>query len=290
MGGEATVELDDVELFVVTRGRGTPVVLLGGPWFGQTYLGSLAEGLSAEFETVSYDARGSGRSRPVSPPEITLETHLKDLEGLRQALGIDRVNLIGHSLGALVVLLFAARYPERTGALVLAHPGPPFAPEMMKQLHHAFVDNQTETDKEAMEAIAASDSFKAVEPEAHEAFFKTMYSAFFRDRSLLTRLDFGFTEATAAHALGAEEQLTKQILALDPASLLSSVRSPTLVVHAEHDLIPLAFSTFLAAEIQGAQLVVLEGVGHFSYLEDPAVFDGAVIPFLRRESQDRIKR
>jgi pimeloyl-ACP methyl ester carboxylesterase len=90
--------------------------------------------------------------------------------------------------------------------------------------------------------------------------------------------------------LGAEEQLTEQIMALDPASLLSSVRSPTLVVHAEHDLIPLDFSTLLAAEIQGAQLAVLKGVGHFSYLEDPASFDGAVIPFLRRESVKRIER
>ncbi|OFW66025.1 MAG: hypothetical protein A2Z12_10020 [Actinobacteria bacterium RBG_16_68_21] len=290
MEGEATVKLEDAELFVVTRGRGTPVVLLGGPWFGQTYLRSLADGLSAEFETVSYDARGSGRSRPASPPEITLEAHLKDLEGLRQALGIERINLIGHSLGALVVLLFAARYPERTGALVLAHPGPPFAIEMMEQLHHAFMDNQTETDRKVMESIAVSDSFKAVQPEAREAFFKAMYSAFFRDRSLLSRLDFGFTEATAAHAVGAEEQLTEQILALDPTALLSSVRSPTLVVHAEHDLIPLGFSTFLAAEIQGAQMVVLEGVGHFSYLEDPPLFTSAVIPFLRREGLDRIER
>ena len=285
-----TVKLEDAELFVVTRGRGTPVVLLGGPWFGQTYLRSLADGLAGEFETVSYDPRGSGRSRPVWPPEITLEAHLKDLEGLRQALGIDRINLIGHSLGALVVLLFAARYPERMGALVLAHPGPPFAPEMMEQLHHAFLENQSKTDRKVLEAIAVSESFKAVQPEAREAFFKAMYSAFFRDRSLLPRLDFGFTEATAAHAVGAEEQLTEQILALDPTSLLSNVRSPTLVVHAEHDLIPLSFSTFLAAEIQGAHLVVLDGVGHFSYLEDPALFNSAAIPFLKRESLDRIDR
>ncbi|HEX5630321.1 MAG TPA: alpha/beta hydrolase, partial [Acidimicrobiia bacterium] len=262
--GETTVKFDEVELFVVTRGRGTPVVLLGGPWFGQTYLGPIANGLSGEFETVGYDPRGSGKSHPVSPAEITLEAHLEDLDGLREALGIDRVNLIGHSLGALVVLLFAARHPEKTGALVLSHPGPPFAPEMMKQLHHAFMKNQTDTDRKAMEAIAGSDAFQAVQPEAHEAFFKAMYSAFFRDRSLLSQLDFGFTAATVAHAMGAEEQLTEQILALDPASLLSSVRSPTLVLHAEHDLIPLAFSTFLAAEIEGAQLVVLEGVGHFS--------------------------
>jgi len=218
---------------------------------------------------------------------LTLEAHLEDLEGLRQALGIDRINLIGHSFGALVVFLFAARHPERTGALVLAHPGPPFAPEMMKQLHHAFEGNQAESDRNAMEAIAASNAFRAVEPEAHEAYFKAMYSAFFRDRSLLSRLDFGFTDATAANSLGAEEQLTEQILALDPASLLSSVRSPTLVVHAEHDLIPLGFSTLLATEIQGAQLVVLEGVGHFSYLEDPASFNDAVIPFLRREQGAR---
>jgi proline iminopeptidase len=287
---ETTVPLDGVELFVVSRGRGKPVVMLGGPWFGQTYLQPLAEGLAGDFEVIAYDARGSGRSLPVSPPEITLEAHLEDLDGLRQALGVDRVNLIGHSLGALVVLLFAARHPERTGALVLAHPGPPFAPEMMKLLHHRFMSELTAADQETLEAISSSDAFQAGQPEARETFFKTMYSAFFRDRSLVSRLDFGFTAATAAHAVGAEEALTEQILALDPTSLLSSVRSPTLVVHAEHDLIPLEFSEFLAGEIGGAELTILKGVGHFSYLEDPQLFDRAVKPFLIRVGVDRNER
>ncbi len=290
MEGEATVTVDDVELFVVTRGHGTPVVLLGGPWFGQTYLGPLAEGLSAEFEIIGYDPRGSGRSRPTTPSEISLEAHLRDLDGLRQALGIDRINLVGHSLGALVVLLFAARHPDRTGALVLAHPGPPFVPEMMKQLHHAFVANLAQSARDEMEAIASSEAFEAMQPQAREAFFRAMFSAFFRDRSILPQLDFGFTEATAAHAVGAEEQLTEEILALDPGGLLSTVRCPTLVVHAEHDLIPLAFSAFLAEKIPGARLAVLEGVGHFSYLETPRGFNDAVIPFLREEGLDRVER
>jgi proline iminopeptidase len=283
MEGEATVGLDDVELFVVTRGHGTPVVLLGGPWFGHTYLGPLADGLSGEFTTIAYDPRGSGRSLPIEPTEISLEAHLKDLEGLLQALGFDRVDLVGHSLGALVMLLFAARHPERVGALVLAHPGPPFAPEMMSQLHRAFVRGLSDSAREEMEAIASSEAFKTMQPQAHGAYFKAMFSAFFRDPSVLPRLDFGFTEATAAHADDAEEQLTEQILALDPVALLPTLRCPTLVVHAEHDLIPAAFSGFLAERIPGARLAVLEGVGHFSYLENPPVFGGAVIPFLKQD-------
>jgi pimeloyl-ACP methyl ester carboxylesterase len=94
-----------------------------------------------------------------------------------------------------------------------------------------------------------------------------------------------FTEATAAHAVGAEGN-TEQILALDPASLLSSVRSPTLVVHAEHDLIPLDFSRSLR-RIQGASSW-FSRVGHFSCQEDPVV-QQPVVRSTRSES-DRIER
>lgn len=281
MASNDTILANGVNLYVENRGKGTPVVLLGGPWFGQRYLAPLAESLAADFQIISYDPRGSGRSDAFVGEEITLAHHLADLEGLRQTVGIERMNLIGHSLGALVCLAYAIERQHNIGALVLANPGPPLNPEMQETLQVAFMGALNETDQAMLEEIQTSPGFADRNAETHEAYFKTLYAAFFSDRDLASRLVFGFTDATAAHALEAEEQLVGELIALDLESRAREVTSPTLVIHSEQDLIPEAFSRLLAIRIPGAQIALLEGDGHFAYMEDPARFRRTLLDFLR---------
>jgi proline iminopeptidase len=82
--------------------------------------------------------------------------------------------------------------------------------------------------------------------------------------------------------MDAEERLLPEILARDPIARLGEIRCPTLVIHAEHDLIPEAFSRFLAQSIPGAEYLLLEGLGHFAFLENPARFVPPNIEFLKR--------
>lgn len=279
------INVNGGKLYLVKRGVGAPVVLLGGPWFGQRYLQPLAENLAADFQIVAYDPRGSGNSDERTENEINLAGHLEDLDGLRQALDLDRMNLIGHSLGALVCLAYAIENPQNIGALVLANPGPPMVPEMQEKLHMAFIGAFTGEEQKMLAHIQASPGFEARDPEIHEAYFKSLYGAFFRDKRAASGLEFGFTSATARYALEAEEQLVGQLMALDPMGSLSNVASPTLVIHAEQDLIPKDFSRLLADRIPGAKFVLLEGVGHFAYLEDAPLFRRTIVDFLWPETK-----
>ncbi|MFQ5944778.1 MAG: alpha/beta fold hydrolase [Anaerolineae bacterium] len=282
MKSEQTIPVNGVDLYAVSQGEGPTVVLMGGPWFGHYYLRPLADEVAREFQVVSYDARGSGRSSALTADQITLDGHLRDLEGVRRGLGIDRMSLIGHSLGALVTLLYAAEHPGNVAALILAHAGPPFDPELQGRLHEAFVKGYTSQDKERLEAIEASPGFRDRDAQTHEEYFKALYVPFFWDRSVLERLDFGFTPTTALYALEAEEQLVHQLHGRDPVEKLGQITSPTLVMHAEHDIIPEAFSQFLAKRIGGAKFARLSDVGHFSYLENPALVGETMVKFLER--------
>jgi len=275
------VSVDGVNLNVITRGEGAPVVLLGGPWFGHRYLRTLADSLAADFRVIAYDPRGSGHSSALTREAINLSGHLADLEGLRRVLELQRLNLIGHSLGALVCLAYAVGRPQNTGALILANPGPPLVKEMQEMLHIAFMGALTEVDREILEEIRASSGFQARDAETHEAYFKTMYAAFLRDREVASHLEFGFTPTTAQYALEAEEQLVGQLLAMNLVDQLATVASPTLVIHSEQDLIPAAFSHLLVDQIPGSELAFLDGVGHFAYLEDIDLFRRTAVNFLR---------
>lgn len=285
MASERTISVNGVDLHVVSQGEGPPVVIMGGPWFGHYYLRPLAEEVARGFRVVSYDARGSGRSSALSADQITLDGHLHDLEGVRRGLGIDRMSLIGHSFGALVALLYAAPHPAEVAGLILAHAGPPFDPELQGMLHEAFVRGHTSEDKERLEEIESSPGFRDRDAQTHEEFFKVLYSPFFWDRSVLDRLDFGFTPTTALYALEAEEQLVHQLLDRDPLGELGKITSPTLVMHAERDIIPEEFAQFLSERIRRAEYVRLSGVGHFSYLENPVLVGETMVEFLKRHGR-----
>jgi proline iminopeptidase len=282
MSTETTVSLDGVDIFVVSQGTGVPIFVIGGPWFGHTYLRQFHDQLATRFHVIAFDPRGSGRSSPLTEDRINLEGHLTDLEGLRRALNVERMNLVGHSMGALVSLLYAVDHPSEMGSLVLLHPGPPFDHQMQKDLHRAFGAGFTPEERTRLEQLASSSLFEARDASTLEEYFKVLYSPFFPDRSTLARLDFAFTSTTALYAMDAEERLLPEILARDPIARLGEIRCPTLVIHAEHDLIPEAFSRFLAQSIPGAEYLLLEGLGHFAFLENPARFVPPNIEFLKR--------
>lgn len=286
MAFEKTISVNGIDLFTVSIGEGTPVIFVhGGPGLGHYYLRPAMDALAQDFGVIAYDQRGCGRSTPISADQLTLDGHLADLEGLRRALNIERLNLIGHSFGALFAFLYAAKHPEITASLVLSNAGPPFAPEMQEMLHREFVGRQTPEARKRMKEIEASPGFEARDVKTIEEYFKIMYSSFFRDRTDIARLSFGFTETTAQHVLGAEEMMIPQVLEQDPIGKLGKIDCPTLVVHAEYDLIPEDSSRFLAQHIRGAEYALLKGIGHFGYLEDADLFRNTVVPFLKRNAK-----
>src|SRR2546425_7010514 len=105
-------------IHVEEHGSGRPLVLvhgLGGT--GAAIWKHLIGPLARELRVVVYDLRGSGRSE-VTPGRTTVEEHAADLEALIERLELDRVLLMGHSLGGSIVLRHAADQPERVAAAV----------------------------------------------------------------------------------------------------------------------------------------------------------------------------
>lgn len=117
---------DGTRLAYTLAGDGPPLVCVpGGPERrGAAYLGDLG-GLTAHRTLVRLDGRGTGGSDvPVDPATYRVDRLVADLEALRVQLGLERIDLFGHSAGAGVVLLYADAHPERAGRLALAAPSP----------------------------------------------------------------------------------------------------------------------------------------------------------------------
>jgi len=108
-------------------GAGPPLLChSGGPGASATYFGSLDE-LAAERTLLLLDPRGTGASdRPVDSSAYALEEYAADIEALREELGVDRLDVLGHSHGGFVAITWAGTHPEYVGRLVLAATAPRF--------------------------------------------------------------------------------------------------------------------------------------------------------------------
>lgn len=122
-----TLSLDDLDLAWYEAGAGPTVVWLnGGPGDDHQYLRPVAAPLTSHLRCVLYDQRGCGRSLLAREDEETVSVphFIADLDALRQALGQEKVALVGHSWGATLALLYAAAHPEHVKALALVGLGP----------------------------------------------------------------------------------------------------------------------------------------------------------------------
>ena len=102
-------------------GGGTPLVCAhGGPGFTSYYLEPLAE-LSGQVPVVLYDQAGCGRARAKGARKLfSIDGFVQELEDLRRELKIEKMSLLGHSFGGLIIGEYALRYPERVERLIFA--------------------------------------------------------------------------------------------------------------------------------------------------------------------------
>jgi pimeloyl-ACP methyl ester carboxylesterase len=115
------VHANGIDLRYYRTGSGPPLVMAHGFYDNGRCLLPLADDLAADYDVVTYDARGHGLSEA---PETgyDIENRVADLVGLVDELGLDRPILFGHSMGGATVAWAAATHPDLPRALLLEDP------------------------------------------------------------------------------------------------------------------------------------------------------------------------
>jgi pimeloyl-ACP methyl ester carboxylesterase/DNA-binding CsgD family transcriptional regulator len=214
--------------------------------------------LGAVRTVVQYDRPGCGLSGP-SPGPPGLDSDVEVLRAVADHLHLDRVDLLGISVGAPVSIVFAARFPERVGRLVV---------------YGGYPDGR----QIAAPAVRAAmlDMIRAHWGLGSEL----LADIFLPDGSAESKALFARLQREAASAETAVDLLA-QCYDTDVTDLLGRVTASTLVVHRRDDrAIPYRAGRELAAQIPGARLVSLPGRSHFPYVGDAAAVVRAILEFL----------
>lgn len=116
-----TVAFDGVQQSYREAGQGQTLVLLHGISSGSGSWVKQLHSLSQHFHVIAWDAPGYGASDVLATNTPNATDYARRLKGLLDELGISKVILVGHSLGAMQATAFTALYPEYVEALVIAN-------------------------------------------------------------------------------------------------------------------------------------------------------------------------
>jgi 4,5:9,10-diseco-3-hydroxy-5,9,17-trioxoandrosta-1(10),2-diene-4-oate hydrolase len=259
---------------------GTPVVLLHGGGPGASGLSNFGANLpvfAKRFRTIVVDQPGFGRSDkpPVTGSYFTFAADA--LAELLTDLGVERVHLIGNSLGGGTAVRFALNYPGRAGRLVLMGPG--------GLSLNVFAPNPTEGVKRLMEFAAPPGPTR----EKLARFLRTLV----HDRRLITDelIDERFAAASDPEALAAMASLGASFF--DPAHAEEAMlwreahrlTQRVLLIWGREDRVnPLDGALVALKLIRRAQLHVFGGCGHWAQLEKFDEFNRLAISFLEGDA------
>jgi len=265
---------DDAPLLAGRRaGSGPPVLLLhGGPGLGFDYLRDLADELAEENDVAWYQQRGLAPSAVDGP--FTVAEDVGDARRVLDALGWERAYVVGHSWGGHLALHVAEAMPERLLGVLSVDPlgsvgdgrWPEFDEEIFRRTPEPVRERAREIDERSM-AGEVSDEL-ALEG------MRLVWPAYFADPEHappMPELRIA-SERSAAMVPSIFEALP----ALEAG--LTGIRVPVGFVHGSRSPMPLAASTDAADLIPGAWVEVVDGAGHFVWVEAP----GAVLGALRR--------
>jgi class 3 adenylate cyclase len=228
--------------------------------------------LASYSRLIRFDKRGQGMSDSVSA--ATLETRMDDVRAVMDAVGSERAALLGVSEGGPMSVLFAATYPERVWALVLAGSyarvlwAPDYPCGNREDDYREYIDRVERHWGRGEHAIAAA---QRLAPSADEE----------GHRALATLMRQSASPGSAA-------AYARMNMEIDVRHVLPTIRVPTLVLNRVGDSPAMVGgSRHLAEHIAGARHVELPGADHALFAGDPDSYLEEIERFLTEAWEER---
>jgi pimeloyl-ACP methyl ester carboxylesterase len=234
--------INGISLYYATIGHGPPVVLLHGGLSNSDYWGNQVMALARRHTVIVLDSRGHGRSTRDARP-YGYDLMADDVVALLDTLHIAKTDIVGWSDGAILGLDLAIRHPERIAKVF------------------AFAANTVTSG--VQDGVEKAPVFARFIERAKGEYAKLSatpgdYDAFVAQITKMWETEPNWTDAQ-----------------------LESIRAQVVIVDGDHDeAIKRAHIEYIAATIPNAGLLILPNTSHFAFLQDPVLFNAALLHFL----------
>lgn len=281
---EKYIPVENAELFCKTMGSGNPLIVLhgGAGYLTHEYLLPHLERLSKDNLVVFYDQRGLGKSTgELSPEQNNLKLYVDDIESLRKSLGFAKVSLLGHSWGGLLAMHYALSYPESVDRIILTNSMVAASDDL--GLFFAELTKRVAPYNQEIQELEAGSLFQNGDPKIVARFSQLYFQTYMYNPENITKINLCKPQSENLKGAKVWEIFKNQIF-MQPFNILSDIekiKCPTLIIHGNEDVMPLASSEHIHNAIDASKLVTIEQCGHFPFVEQPEPFFKAIHSFLK---------
>ncbi|MEP6547137.1 MAG: proline iminopeptidase-family hydrolase [Gammaproteobacteria bacterium] len=273
-------------IYFETIGKGPPLMVLhGGPGSTHDYFLPFLLPLARRHQLVFIDERGSGRSQQLSDPKgYTLDAMAQDVEAVRLALNLGKIDLLGHSFGGILAQAYAIAHPAALRTLILAGTGSSAA-----RIDTDFAQIKDSLDKNLRREIDAAELKGIIEKSGAQ-------SQDYRRLADEAELPFNYHVRpppwnSAGDSVGwdvlremwvrhSDFHIDGNLRGFDFIPALEKLTVPTLIIYGDHDLVSRATAEQTHAALAGSQIFEVAQSGHMTFVDQPEVFMKALESFL----------
>ena len=277
-------------IYYVTIGKGPPLVLLhGGPGSTHEYFLPYLLPLAKTRQLVLIDERGSGRSQRFDDDhtKYTLDAMAKDVEAVRVALNLGKMDLLGHSFGGILAQAVAINHPAGIRRLILASTGSSAA-----RVNADFKMIKDSLDKDLRARIDALEQRGIIGPDgaqlpeyrrlADEA--EAPYSYFVRPPAWDGAASpVGWDVLKQMWSATSDFHIDGNLAGFDFTPALRKLKIPALIIYGDHDMLTDATPQQSHEALAGSVLVKIPRAAHMTMVDQNAAFIAAVARFLDGE-------
>ena len=294
---EGFVDAHGVLIYYLSLGTGSPLMVVhGGPGADHTYFLPYLLPLAKTHRLIFIDERGSGRSQRLQDAsQYTVENMVEDVEAVRQALGLGKVSLIGHSYGGVLAQAYALKYQENLSHLILNSTFP-----STKQMNEVLAREKAQMPPDKLKRLnelEAAGLFGKGEAWEHGR-YPVEYAALAWGPGYFPFLYGARPDPTydpQGQEMGTSWELYRimwgehgefvidgNLKSVEYVDRLATIKVPTLVVVGDHDECDPSLSKEMHEKIAGSELVILPNSGHMNFVDQPDLWEKAVEGFLAK--------
>jgi pimeloyl-ACP methyl ester carboxylesterase len=218
---------------------------------------------SEKYHVIAIDLMGHGKSEiSIHPSQISIKLYADFINRFLEALNIEKVTLVGQSLGGAVSINFCLLFPEKVQCLGLINTGAKLVvnPTLLSMMRENF--------REVLRT-----GFESTIGQKHENTEKRD-TRWVINEMLTTDPAIGLADFEACNKFDSREQL-------------SQINKPTLIIGGSKDMLtPPWFQQYLHKNIEPSILKIIEGAGHFSMIEKPEEFNASLLEFLKSAREE----
>jgi len=288
------VDANGVMIYYMSTGRGQPLIILhGGPGASHDYFLPYLLPMARYNRIIFIDERGSGRSQKLENPSgYTIENMVEDVEAVRQALGLGKISLLGHSYGGALAQAYALKYQRNLSHLILASTWS--STVAMNRVFVGMKQNMTPELRDRIDKLEAQGLFghgKDYEKNRYtneymiaawgEGYFPYVYHNHpdpNYDPIAAGNMAWDlYREMWGQHG---EFVIDGNLKSVEYTNRLSTIKVPTLILVGEHDECDPSLSQTMHQKIAGSKLVILPNAGHMTFVDQTGMFIKTVHGFL----------